>query len=132
MSRRMFPHLLALDLVAEERLRSAFLLLAMAGVVLLFVRSGAAKIAGLLLVLARLQVMPMLGTDWMFLGAIAVLGLVAAAMRRGDAEDAVIVPEVVQSEAPDRDDPSEPAPCPACRGVIPAGSSRCPRCAWTY
>ncbi len=119
------------NVIAQERLRAAFLLLAMAGVALLFLRGGAAKAAGALLILTRIVAMPMRGTEWLLLGAIAAIGLIAVLLRRGEeAEEESGTPEVL--EAPARDDASEPAPCPACRAVIPAGSARCPSCGWTY
>jgi O-antigen ligase len=123
----------ALDnLVVQERLRAAFLLLAIAGVALLFLRGGAAKVAGALLILTRIVAMPMRGMEWLLLGAIAVIGLIAIVLRQAETRDRdqFVAPEVL--EAPLHDDASEPAPCPACRAVIPAGSSRCPSCGWTY
>src|SRR2546426_297067 len=48
------------DFVARERWRNALLLLAMAGVAMLFFRGGVTKIIGCLLILARLVAMPVM------------------------------------------------------------------------
>jgi hypothetical protein len=127
----------ALDnLVARERLRGALLLVGMAGVALLFLRSGAAKVAGGLLILARLVAMPMTGGEWMLLGSIALIGGIAVVSRRREEEPAAENPSRSGArhalEAAGPDDAREAAPCPACHAVIPAGSSRCPNCGWTY
>ncbi len=129
------------NLAAQERLRAAFLLLAIAGVALLFVRGGGAKIAGVLLIFTRIVAMPMTGMEWLLLVAIAVVGLIALSTRRTFGDIAETVQQVAEAgedpgaarsvESPG-DDASEPAPCPACRAVIPAGESRCPNCGWTY
>jgi hypothetical protein len=89
------------------------------------------KIAGLLLILARLIAMPMTSREWGLLGAIGLIGLISLLLRYAGAEERAIARGAVEAEvAPD--DASEPAPCPACRGVIPSGLSRCPTCGWTY
>jgi hypothetical protein len=114
------------DLVAGERLRGAFLLLAMAGVSLLFLRGGAAKVAGALLILARIVAMPMTLPESLLLGAVAAIGVIARSV-------AAKLPRAAAEIAdPVGDDASEPAPCPACENVIPTGSSHCPKCGWTY
>jgi hypothetical protein len=119
------------DLVLREQWRGALLLLALAGVGLLFLRSGVARIVGMLLILVRLLAMPVTGTESAMLGAIALIGCVALACRQREREAASPPPRSI-GEAPERDDAGEAAPCPACRGVIPSGMSRCPTCGWTY
>src|SRR6266516_2422187 len=76
------------NLTARERLGGAFLLIGMAGVVMLFLRDREA--------------------------------------------DAAVAPSTAVAEIPEPDDTRDPAPCPACRGVIPAGWTHCPQCGWTY
>jgi hypothetical protein len=125
------------DLISREQWRTALLLLAMAGVALLFLRNGAARVVGVALIVLRLVAMPMTGSEWLLLGSIALVGAVAIAARRREERS---VEERQPSrrrerdsrEADEPDDVGEPAPCPACHAVIPAGWSRCPSCGWTY
>ena len=117
------------DLISRERWRQPLLLLAMAGVALLFFRSGLARIVGCLLILARFLAMPVSGMEWSLLISMALLGGVAMMLRQRDPE---AVTAAAIAELPEPDDASEPAPCPACHGLIPAGRSRCPQCGWSY
>jgi hypothetical protein len=67
---------------------------------------------------------------WVAVAGFALAGLfviVRDAWRVASRPAADLPPEPVEP-----DDTSAPAPCPACRGTIPAGSSRCPACGWTY
>src|SRR5262249_31473916 len=114
--------------VTRERWRSPLLLLAMAGVALLFFRGGLARVAGCLLIVARLGAMPVTGSGWAILLGIALMGTIA--VRRRDADAPIAADDV--AEPPEPDDNAEPAPCPACHGVIPSGWSQCPHCGWTY
>ena len=117
--------------VTRERWRTPLMLLAMAGVALLFFRSGLAKIVGALLLLARFVAMPITGSEWTLLGSIALIGTVALAARQREQEPKVSS-QAGAEEAAEPDDARDPAPCPACHGMIPPEESRCPWCGWTY
>jgi hypothetical protein len=70
------------------------------------------------------------GAGWLAIAGFGLAGLgviVMDAWRLASRPPAALPPEPVGP-----DNTSEPAPCPACRGTIPAGSSRCPACGWTY
>jgi hypothetical protein len=70
------------------------------------------------------------GAGWLAIAGFALAGLVIIVM---DARRiASRPPAALPLEPVGLDDTSEPAPCPACRATIPAGSSRCPACGWTY
>src|SRR5262245_19042410 len=70
------------------------------------------------------------GAGWVAVAGFALAGLAVIAQggsRAASRPAADLPPEPVGP-----DDTSAPAPCPACRATIPAGSSRCPACGWTY
>src|SRR5262245_6205979 len=70
------------------------------------------------------------GAGWLAIAGFGLAGLaiiVMDASRLASRPAAALPPEPVGP-----DDTSEPAPCPACRASIPAGSSGCPACGWTY
>ncbi|HEY1186681.1 MAG TPA: hypothetical protein VGE74_03440 [Gemmata sp.] len=113
-------------------LTTALLFVAVAGVALLFARDWSVRVAGAFLVLPRMLAAPLTDGEVIIFGC----GFVAAASRVvygwtyapsdpfEEAND--------ESDPPDADDTSEPAPCAACRAQIPAGESTCPQCGWTY
>jgi len=120
------------DVVDHQRWLTAWTLLAAAGIALLFARGAALQFAGGLLIASRLIFAPMFMSDWLLLGAILGIG-VAASLLAPSRAPASVEPGASDSESvPEYDDLSEPAPCPACRGMIPAGRARCPACGWTY
>jgi hypothetical protein len=110
-----------------ENFRLTLLLIALAGVALLFARAWPARLAGAILMTPRLFIGRLHTEDLLILGAAAAIGvlLVNQPVRKPG-------PESPPPETPEPDDVSEPAPCPSCRGIIPAGADRCPRCGWTY
>lgn len=134
------------DLSDAHRLRLSFTLAASLGVGLLFARGSSCKIAGALLLLARVGALPTLGhpmlaTDWALLAAILAVALgawwlrpperlVGSETNGADGMDGSRA--LYPADPPEQDDDSEPAPCPACHGVIPSGAAHCHYCGWTY
>lgn len=112
--------------------RNALLLIAIAGVLLLFAREWSVRLAGLFLMLPRLLFEPLLPEEWLLLGSgtAAALGRLVYQWRRPGPADAG--PRVRTPDTPEPDEVSEAAPCPACGGTIPAGAIRCSACGWSY
>ncbi len=112
--------------------KNVLLIVAVAGVFLLFARDWTVRVIGVALMLPRLVAAPLT------MGEILMFGSgVAAAVSRvvyGWSFGPIEVEEEVAREpdVADPDDVSEPAACVACRGLIPAGASACPQCGWTY
>jgi hypothetical protein len=111
--------------------RNGLLFVGVAGVLLLFSREWPVRLAGLFLMLPRILFAPLTSEDLLIFGGGATL----AAVRLGywwarGRPDARRQPAPI--EDPEPDDTSEPSPCPACGGVIPARADRCSACGWTY
>lgn len=115
----------------DPEVRSALLVVAVAGLFLLFARDWTVRVAGVALMLPRLLAAPLtVGELLMFgSGVAAAVSRVVYGWSFGAAEAEGVSPE---PDAADPDDVSEPATCVACRGMIPAGVTACPQCGWTY
>jgi hypothetical protein len=70
------------------------------------------------------------GAGWVAIAVFVFAGLAVIVRDRTQAASRPVVDLPPEPAGPD--DTSEPAPCPACRATIPAGSSRCPSCGWSY
>ena len=111
--------------------KNVLLVVAVAGVFLLFARDWTVRVLGFVLMLPRLVAAPLTVGEILMFGS----GVAAAVSRvvygwsfgPGEVEEAAPEPD-----AADPDDASEPAACVACRGLIPAGASVCPQCGWSY
>src|SRR5262245_44442305 len=91
------------NFATREHWRGPLLLMAMAGVAFLFFRSGLTKVAGCLLIVARLVAMPLTGTEWLILFSVALMAAVAVALRRHDPDAAPTAPDIAEAPEPDDD-----------------------------